>query len=109
EQLREAAGGEDSTDRGDERANDAVARHAAVAVFEVRSVGWRDDKGRVGHDEVEHLPGDRLEERALAQLPRRWWFIEHPVELGEGESAERDVGGDDLARMKGRMQRLDAG
>lgn len=110
DELEDPAGHEVFGARAHDRADEPVATHPPIAVFEeapraaerVRS----DDEGRVRHDEIEGLARDRFEEGALADLDVE--AVERRVETGEGAGARRQVRRDDPARVSRQVHRLDA-
>nr|BFF14933.1 hypothetical protein GCM10025699_62360 [Microbacterium flavescens] len=96
-------------DLGDDRGDEVVALHAAVAVLVLGHAldPRRDDEGRVRDDVVEGLAGHRLEEAAQPELDAVDQ-VERGVERGEVEGALRDVGGDHPAGVPRDVQGLDA-
>ena len=107
EDLAPATGGEVSGRGADDVLDDAVAGEPGVAVDEALTGGRRDHERRVGGDEVEGLPGDRCEERAVADLDVGG-AVEERVDPGDPQGAGVDVGGHHLAAVPGQVQRLDA-
>ena len=110
QELGDPAGGEVRADAGDEVAHQQVPAAAGVAVLHERQAGVvgggrGDDEGRVGHDQVEGLPGDRLEQGAAAQVEPGPG--ERGVERGEAQGARGDVGGDHVLAVPGGVQGLD--
>jgi hypothetical protein len=81
-----------------------VAGPAAVAVGVV--VVGRDDEGRVGHDQVEALAGDRIEQVAFDELDVRR-IVEGRVEATECERPGVGVGGSHAPGVPRRQQGLD--
>ena len=77
-------------------ARDLVALEPAVPIGP--AVLGRDDVRRVARDQVEALARDGLEQAAEPHLDVRV-PVQGRVQLGEGERARVDVGGDDLRGM----------
>ena len=86
--------------------DDPVAGQAGVAVDEPLAGRRGDDERRVGRDEVEALPAQRLEERPLPHVHGD--LVERRVETRHPQRAGVDVGRDDLPGVGGEVQRLDA-
>ena len=106
ENLQPATGGEVVGTGPHDVLDHAVAGQAGVAVDQPVAGGRGDHEGRVGGDQVEPLPRDRLEERAVADLDLR--TVELGVEPGHPQRAAVDVGRDDMAGVGREMECLDA-
>ena len=87
--------------------DDLVAGQAAVAVDQQVASGRADHERRVGGDQVEPLAGHGLEQRAGSHLDVVG-AVEGGVEPGQPERALVDVGGHDVTRVLGQVERLDA-
>ncbi len=86
--------------------DDAVAGQAGVAVDQPLAGGRRDHEGRVGRDQVEALPRDRLEERPVPHVDVG--AVELGVEPGHPERPTVDVRGDDAVGVAGEVEGLHA-
>ena len=89
----------------DEALADRISGQSAVAIG-VGRVG-RHGEGRVAHDEIELLAGDRFVQASLPQLDGTA-TVQEPVEVGELERAPVHIGCDDAFRVPDRCDGLNA-
>jgi hypothetical protein len=108
EQLRDAARFEMCCRPTDDRFDECVTHHSAVAVLVLGNARGprRDHERRVRHDPVEPLARNGLEEAAVAELDAVD-AVELDVEACEAEGPFRDVGRHDVGREPRGVHRLD--
>ncbi len=104
--LAPAVVGEVGGSSPDDVLDDAVTGQAGVAVDQPFAAGRGDHERWVRGDEVEALPRDRCEQRAVAHLDPVGDLVEGRVEAGQPQRARVDVGGDHAPGVPRQVQRL---